>query len=278
MVHLVPTNTEVTAEETTKLYVDNVFRHHGCQTDFVCDRDVRFTSKFWQEVFKLIGTRVNLSTAFHPQSDGQTERVNRVVEEFLRHFINPKQDNWDCLLPLCEFAINNSKHESTGHTPFYLNSGQHPLNPLVMPTDTGERRSRLSGKRGDTRLPAVEDFVKNMSEAVHQAKVNLKQAQDRQKSYADAQRRESIFSASDSVLLRTKNLKLRTIGTRKLLPKYVGPFKVLRRIGTVAYELELPPSMKCHPVFHVSLLKPYLTDGRLQPPPIPIDVDGEIEF
>ena len=278
MVHLVPTNTEVTAEETAKLYVDNVFKHHGCQTDFVSDRDVRFPSKFWHEVFNLIGTRVNVSTAFHPETDGQTERVNRVVEEFLRHFINPRQDNWDCLLPLCEFAINNSKHESTGHTPFYLNSGQHPLNPLIIRNDVGDGSPRLSGKRGDSRLPAVEEFVKNISEAVHQAKVNLKQAQDRQKSYADAHRREMDLSVGDMVLLRTKNLKLKATGTRKLLPRFIGPFKVLRRIGKVAYELDLPATMKCHPVFHVGLLRPYLADGRLQPPPIPIDVDGEAEF
>ena len=113
---------------------------------------------------------------------------------------------------------------------------------------------------------------------MHQAKVNLKQAQDRQKSYADAHRRELEFSEGAQVLLRTKNLNLRSFGSRKLLPRYVGPFKVLRRIGIVAYELELPPVMKCHPVFHVSLLQPYLTSGRLQPPPIPIDVDGEPEY
>ena len=136
----------------------------------------------------------------------------------------------------------------------------------------------MSVKRGDSRLPAVEEFVKNISEAVHQAKVNLKQAQDRQKSYADARRRELEFSASDMVLLRTKHLKIKTPRMRKLLPRFIGPFKVLRRIGRVAYELELPVTMKCHPVFHVSLLRPYLDAGRLQPPPIPLDVDGKTEF
>ena len=277
MVHLVPTTTEVSAEETAKLYVDNVFKHHGCQTDFVSDRDVRFTSKFWQEVFHRIGTRVNLSTAFHPQTDGQTERVNRTVEEFLRHFINPKMDNWDELLPLCEFAINNSKHESTKFTPFYLNSGQHPLNPLTI-VRPGDRRSRLSGRRGNSRLPAVEAFVKNISEAVHQAKVNLKQAQDRQKAYADTHRKDVEFHIGDRVLLRTKNLNIKAPGPRKLFPKYIGPFQILRRIGKVAYELDLPDTMKCHPVFHVSLLKPYLSSGRVQPPPIPLDVDDEVEF
>ena len=208
MVHLVPTHTEVTAEETAKLYVDNVFKHHGCQTEFISDRDPRFASRFWHEVFHLIGTRVNLSTAFHPETDGQTERVNRVIEEFLRHFINPRQDNWDTLLLLCEFAINNSKHESTGHTPFYLNSGQHPLNPLCITNDMGDRITRASNSRIDSRLPAVESFVKNISEAVHQAKVNLKQAQDRQKSYVDAHRRELDFSVGAQVLLRTKNLNI----------------------------------------------------------------------
>lgn len=103
-------------------------------------------------------------------------------------------------------------------------------------------------------------------------------AQDRQKSYADQRRRELDFSAGDKVLLSTKNLKLKTTGPRKLFPKWIGPFIVVERIGTVAYRLELPPSMRCHPVFHVSNLQPYRSDGRVQPPPAPIEVDNDLEY
>ena len=146
MVHLVPTHTEVSAEQTAQLYVDNVFRHHGCQENIVSDRDPRFTGRFWRAVCGQLGTRLNLSTAFHPETDGQTERVNRVLEEFLRAFVTPSQDNWDLLLPMAEFAINNSVHTSTKYTPFFLNSGQHPLNPLTMASQVGHRKSRRVGQ------------------------------------------------------------------------------------------------------------------------------------
>lgn len=185
-------------------------------------------------------------------------------------------DDWDDLLPLAEFAINNSCHSSTGHTPFFLNSGQHPLNPLTLgQLGNSQRTARHARVR---ELPAVEAFVTSISEALHQAKVNLKAAQDRQKSYADQHRRELEFSIGDKVLLSTKNLKLKTTGPRKLFPKYVGPFTVVERIGKVAYKLDLPPHMRCHPVFHVSILQPYRCDGRVQPPPVPVAVDGDLEY
>jgi len=245
------------------------------QKDFVSDRDARFTSLFWRTLCSLLGTSQNLSTTFHPQTDGQTERVNRVLEEFLRNFVNPQQDNWDELLPVAEFAINNSVHTSTGYTPFFLNSGQHPLNPLTV-GQLGNRSKTMDFRA--YKLPAVEAFVKNISEAIHQAKVNLKKAQDRQKSYADQHRRELEFTVGDKVLLSTRNLKLRTTGPRKLFPKWIGPFPVVSRIGNVAYRLELPGSMRCHPVFHVSNLQPYRSDGRVQPPPAPIEIDGDLEY
>ena len=277
MVHLVHTHTEVSAAETTQLYVANVVKHHGFQTDIVSDRDPRFTGKFWRQVCELVGTRQNLSTAFHPETDGQTERVNRVIGEYLRSFVNEKQDNWDMLLPMAEFAINNSVHTSSGFTPFFLNSGQHPLNPLTISSQRGHRNLPRTG--GDNRLlPAVDDFVRNISEVVHQAKLNLRAAQDRQKSYADKGRRELTFNIGDLVLLKTKNLKLKTTGKRKLLPRWIGPFPVVKVIGSVAYKLELPIGMKCHPVFHVSNLHPYRSDGRVQPPPIPLEVAGDVEF
>jgi hypothetical protein len=127
-------------------------------------------------------------------------------------------------------------------------------------------------------LPAIDAFVKNVHEALHQAKVHLMKARDRQKSYADKTRRELEFSVGDKVLLRTLNLKLKTTGSRKLLPKWIGPFEVVKRIGKVAYKLELPSSMKCHDVFHVSNLQAYRSDGRVQPPPFPIEIDGEEEY
>ena len=278
MVHFIPTVTTLSAEDVAKLYLENVFKHHGFPESIVSDRDARFTGNFWKELCRLVGIKQHMSTAFHPQTDGQTERVNRIVEEFLRHYVNPRQDNWDELLPLAEFAINNSKHASTNETPFYLNSGQHPLNPLTLTGKSGNRRSTLRGRSGSSRLPAVEAFVRNISESLHQAKVHLRKAQDRQKSYADQKRREVVYEKEDQILLQTKNLKIKSSGSKKLLPKYIGPFKILDRIGTMAYKIELPAHMKCHNVFHVSNLQPYRTDGRVQPPPIPLVIDDDLQY
>jgi hypothetical protein len=126
-------NTSTTTTSTTvdiaKLFLERVFCTHGLPMQIVSDRDPRFAGLFWKELLRFMGTKHSLSTAFHSQTDGQTERTNRVLEEMLRHFVNPLQNNWDSLLPVAEFAINNDWQESIGDTPFFLNSGQHPQAP-----------------------------------------------------------------------------------------------------------------------------------------------------
>ncbi|KAE8884953.1 hypothetical protein PF003_g30757 [Phytophthora fragariae] len=131
MVHLAAVPAEVTAKQTARLFVDMVFRHHGMPIDIVSDRDPRFTARFWQEVFELLGTQLSMSTADHPQTDGQTERVNRVLVDALKSYAHSFQYWSDCL-PMAEFAINNSVHVSTGHTPFYVNAMRHPRVPSVL--------------------------------------------------------------------------------------------------------------------------------------------------
>ena len=129
-VHLVPTGSSIDAKGSASLYIQHVFRLHGLSDSIVCDRDPRFTASFFQEGFDQLGTKLALSTANHPQTDGSKERMNRLVEDILRAFVNPKQDNWDTLLPLCEFAINSSRQASTGNTPFFLSYGLHPRAPV----------------------------------------------------------------------------------------------------------------------------------------------------
>jgi hypothetical protein len=264
MVHFAPTTTAVDAEETARLFFEHVFRLHGMPKRVLSDRDSRFTSRFWKALMEHSGTKIDLSSAFHPQTDGQTERVNRTLEQMLRMFINPTQDNWDELLPAAEFACNNAVHDSTGHTPFVLNYGRHPATPL----DVRIRRDQV---------PSVQDFVGIRQAALQEAKKCLLKAQQRQKSYADTKRREVTFEIGDQVLLSTKNIKLNAPGTRKLLPRFIGPFEVLQRVGEVAYKLNLPAEMRLHNVFHVSLLAKYDADGTYQPPP-PILVNGELEY
>jgi RNase H-like domain found in reverse transcriptase/Reverse transcriptase (RNA-dependent DNA polymerase)/Integrase zinc binding domain/Chromo (CHRromatin Organisation MOdifier) domain/Retroviral aspartyl protease/Integrase core domain len=267
MTHLIATTTNCTAEETARLFYDNVVKLHGLPRTLVSDRDTRFTSKFWEELCSLCGTRQSMGTAYHPQSDGQTERVNRVLEDMLRHYVNPAQNNWDEQLAGAEFAINNAWHESIKTTPFMLNYGQHPLTPL----DLGLRR------RG--RVPAAEAFVTSRQDALAKAKACILAAQQRQKAYADTKRRDVEFAVGDQVLLSTKNIQLKTLqGVDKLLPKFIGPFSVESKVGMVAYRLSLPSHVKIHPVFHVSLLKPYRSDGRVQPPPPPVLLNEDLAY
>jgi hypothetical protein len=206
-----------------------------------------------------------MSTAFHPQSDGSTESVNKMVEQVLRCHCMNQPTLWDHNLCMVEFALNNSYHESLKHTPFFLNYGMHPITPVTLDT------LRLS------KVPAAATWTKDMTSTLEQARVHLQQAKDRQKSYADASRKDITFALGDLVLLSSKNLAPKT-GLRKLYPRWLGPFPVKHIVNNVAYRLELPPSMKVHPVFHVSLLKPYDHSGSIQPPPMPIQVDNAFEY
>jgi hypothetical protein len=207
---------------------------------------------------------MSLSSAWHPQSDGSTERVNRTVEEVLRHYTAPTQDDWDDLLPMVEFAINNAKHSSTKNSPFFLNYGRHPNIPFA---------AELAKKH----VPHAKKFAIKIHDVWAQTNSYLEAASDRMKSYADKQRHLIEFTVGDKVLLSTKNLNPK-FGCKKLFPKYIGPFLVTSKINNVAYQLELPPRYRIHNVFHVSLLRPYQDDGRHHPPPAPLEIDGELEY
>ncbi|KAG3244080.1 hypothetical protein PI124_g11106 [Phytophthora idaei] len=137
MVHLAAVPAEVTAVQTARLFVAMVFKHHGMPLDILSDRDLRFTARFWQKVFTLLGTQLSMSTAGHPQTDGQTERVNRVLGDLLKSYAHSFQQWSDCL-PIAEFAINNSVHVSTGHTPFYVNAMRHPRLPSMFGTKSAD--------------------------------------------------------------------------------------------------------------------------------------------
>jgi hypothetical protein len=266
MVHFVPTKTSVSAEEFAALYINHVVKLHGVSKVLISDRDPKFTGKFLTAVCKHLNIKQGLSTAFHPQTDGQTERANRTLEDMLRHYVNPCQTDWDQHLAAAEFAVNNAWHDTLQNTPFFLNYGQHPLTPITMGTETI--------------VPSATAFVHALEEQVSNAKKCLQQAQDRQKAYADTRRRDVCFQKNDMVLLSTKNVRLKKNQdmVRKLMPKWVGPFKVLDLIGPVAVRLELPPNLKMHNVFHVSLIKPYEAGGIVQPLP-PLDfIEGDPVF
>lgn len=257
MVHYSPAHIKDTAVDIAKIFIKDIFKLHGLPRTIISDRDTRFTGHFWRSVFRTLGTRLAMSTAFHPETDGQTERANRTLLENLRSFVSQHQDDWELHLPILEMAYNNSVNASTGHTPFYLNYGYHPR----MPTS-------LSPKIPACPTPEAASFLENLQVSLERAKRLLEEAQHRQKRAADHRRRPSPdYNIGDQVLLSTTNLNLRHLGaTRKLLPKWIGPFKILESINGVSFKLELPERYKrLHPIFHVSLLKPY-RDGTLDFP------------
>ena len=253
MVHFCPTTDTATAQGWAQLFLEHVVRLHGLPRKLISDRDARFTGTFTTELCRLLGTRQAMSTSFHPQTDGQTERTNRILEEMLRHYVCAQHDDWDQHLGMAEFAVNNAWQESTKHTPFYLNYGRHPLTPMANQLPRTPRN------------PAALDWLKEVQAALSRARQCLNAARDRQKMLADKRRSDVSFSVGDLVLLNTKNLKV-TQGVRKLTPRWVGPFPITALIGPVAARLALPDGWRIHSVFHFSLLKPYHSDGTRRVP------------
>jgi RNase H-like domain found in reverse transcriptase/Integrase zinc binding domain/Reverse transcriptase (RNA-dependent DNA polymerase)/Chromo (CHRromatin Organisation MOdifier) domain len=249
MVHYVATISNVDAPQLAQIFFDTVFRLHGLPAVIISDRDPKFTGQFWSQLFKLTGTKLAWSTAYHPQTDGQTERQMRTLKEALRSYVNTRHTNWDEHLVHLEFAYNNAIHKSTGYSPFYLNYGYHPRVPSTIP------REELRFLNKD-----LTNFFEDWEQDVAHAKSNLEKAQLSQKSLADESRGENLtFNIGDKVLLSTKNLKLKDIGqSQKLLPKFVGPFPIIKVVSPVNYTLQLPDEWnRIHPTFHVSLLKPF---------------------
>jgi hypothetical protein len=269
MGHFVPMKTTATAPEVALLFFREVVKHHGVPKIIVSDRDSKFTSSFWNSLWELLDTKLAMSTAFHPQTDGQTEIMNRSLEQMLRAYTNECQDNWDTLLPYAEIAYNNSRNSSTGYSPFYVNYGEE----INLP-------SNLLADEINSTNATVEDIVNDIQTTLKFVDANLQKAQDRQKKYADLDRREESFKVNDRVLLDTADITF-TTGSKKLLDKFIGPYKIIEVISATAYKLELPPRLsRLHPVFHVSKLRAALESnsfpGRVQMNrPAPELLDGE---
>jgi len=250
-IHAIATHTSCTASDLARILLREVARHHGLPRSIVSDRDPRFIAHFWKDLWSLLRTKLNMSTSYHPQSDGQTERANRTLEDMLRAYVSAQQDDWDELLPLVEMAYNDSIQASTGFSPYYLNTGRH------LSTCLNQAMERVD----ESSTPATAALLRRWDEALIKVRENIRKAQQRQRQYADAHRRDLAFEPGAAVLLSTENLRANMVGAPKLLPRFIGPYRVKRVISPTAYELVLPSSMRIHPVFHVHLLKPYL-DGR----------------
>ena len=228
-------------------------RTFGMPLVLISDRDPRFTAKFWQTFFSLSGTRLNMSSAHHPQTDGQTERTHRTLEEMLRHFVHDRQENWESLLPAVQYAYNTAVHSSTGHSPFFLNHHRQPRTPAAL---LAQLAADQHGRTPNN--PAAAGMISAAREAMDRAKEFMRKQQQRSEAYADRSRKDVTFSAGDWVLLSTEHFGRRSRdGAKKLEPLYTQPIQIERMVSKVAAKLKLPAHMRIHPVLHVSMLEPY---------------------
>jgi hypothetical protein len=216
----------------------------------ISDRDPRFTSRFWQSLQATMGTKLKFSTAFHPQTDGQSERTIQTLEDMLRVCVLDFKGSWSQYIPLIEFAYNNSYQASIKMAPYEALYGRRCRSPLYW-DEVGERQ--LTGP----------ELIQETAEKITLIRQRLTEAQNRQKSYADHRRRDLEFTNGDKVFLKVAPMKgVTRFGKRgKLNPRYIGPYEILDRVGPLAYRLALPPHLSgVHNVFHVSTLRKYVAD------------------
>ena len=273
MVHFIPVRKDMNSEQLAALFIKEIYRLHGMPRSIVSDRDGRFTHQFWKSYMAGLGTSLSMSTAFHPCTDGQSERSNQTMEQLLRGFVDARQLNWVPLLPLCEFAYNNSIQASTCATPFYLLYGAHPRAPVDVAIQS----------QGSS--PASDLHAEHVS-AVRVAQQALRTALNKQAAYVNKKRRDVTLDIGQLVLLNAQNISWPAEVSKKLVPKYLGPFKIKSVMGPVTYQLDLPATLPIHPTFHVSLLKPWVqNDSELfptvrdelnEPPPVVLE-DNQYE-
>ena len=239
-----PTRDDCTAADFAELFFEHVECRFGSPRSIVTDRDSRITSDFWREVCEIQIIKRRLSTAYHPQTDGQSEALNRIIEDYLRAYTSEDQMVWARLLPLAQFAYNNSRNHTTQLSP----------NRLLHGFDC-EIRIDVADNVTEGRIPAAKDRVEKLHKLRQELRLRLVKAQERMAAYYNARHVPKQFKIGDLVKLSTKNLKLKC---RKLSPRWIGPFRVLERIGGQAYRLALPTKYaRLHPVLPIQLLEDY---------------------
>jgi len=267
MALFIPTCRDIDAEDLAHIFLSQVFAKHGTPTDIVSDRGKHFISRFWRSLCQLLSIKANLSTAYHPETDGQTERVNQILEQYLRIYINYQQDDWVNFLPLAEFAYNNTSHSATMVTPFFANKGFHP-----------KLEVSLASVVSDAAHSVASDLKELHQYLCDQIAHALKQYQ-----VHSAPRRLPIppFQVGDTVWLDSRNIKT-TRPSKKLDHRFLGPFPIVEKVSSHAFRLGLSLALsRIHPVFHVSLLQPTSSSvipARVVDPPLPIELDDSDEW
>jgi hypothetical protein len=264
--HFIPLSHPYTAMSVARVFFFEIVWLHGIPSSIVSDRDPVFTSSFWRELFRLAGVKLQFTSTFHPQSDGQSEATNKIILMYLRCLTRDRPQNWLEWLPWAEFYYNSSYQQSLKTSPFEVVYGRPP--PSIR-----------SYEHGDARLPAVDKAMRDRDTFLAKVRDRLEQAQQHYKSIYDRSHRPVEFSPSQWVWLRLLHRPVASLhvqGCGKLGSKFFGPFQVLEHVGNVAYRLMLPVTARIHDVFHVGLMKAFHGTPPVQTPPLPPIEHGRV--
>jgi len=269
MVHFISTTEKISAKGLARLFRDNVWKLHGLPESIISDRGPQFAAGLMRELNEMLGIKSKLLTVFHPQTDRQTERINQELEQYLRMFIDHRQEQWPEWLGMAEFVYNNKAHSSTRTSPFKANYRQDPRMGFE-----GRKKEKYAG---------AEKFVEKMKEIQEEAKVALRKAQEDMRKYADKKRSDADeYKVGDLVMLSTKDLKYQMVGrrTEKLTEGFVGPYRIKEIISSNAVKLELPSIVKIYPVVNISRVRRYVgqVEGQRKEQPAPVIIKGEEEW
>jgi len=259
----------MSAEGLARLFRDNMWKLHGLPESIISDRGPQFTAGLMKELNEILGIKSKLSMAFYPQTDEQTERVNQELEQYLRMFINHRQEQWPEWLGTAEFMYNNKAHSSTRMSSFKVNYRQDP------------RMGFEERKKG--KYAGAEKFVEKIKEIQEEAKVALRKAQEDMRKYADKKRLDTDeYKVGDLVMLSTKDLKYQMVRrrTKKLTERFVGLYRIKEIVLLNAVKLKLPSTVKIHPVVNVSRVRQYVgqVEGQRKEQPAPVIIKGEEEW
>ncbi|KAK8914112.1 hypothetical protein KSP39_PZI024137 [Platanthera zijinensis] len=248
--HFVPLRHPYTTSTVAEAFITEVVRLHGFPRSIVSDRDPLFLSNFWTSLFRLQGTRLRMSTAYHPQSDGQSEVLNRCLETYLRCFIGERPSTWTKWLCWAEYSYNTAYHHATNTSPFEIVYGRPP--PSI-----------VRHLPGECPVASLAEHLQDRDIILDSLKHHLRRAQAKMSAFANKKRRDLSFQVGDRVFIKLQPYRQLSAARRtcpKLAPRFYGPYEIMSRIGAVAYRLRLPEGTKIHPVFHVSQLRRVVGD------------------